>query len=284
MIWVIANKAEEDGTFPTYRHYKKAFADGEIDIHCACQDDDFSFLKKDDISLIRTRDENINKRVSEAQSKIGFKSTLESPLTNHLTHDKNAVKPLLRQIQARFPETINLCNVNGSRKYFVKPLYGENSIGIDESSICDSKDEVLSKYTSLLESGIKPMIEEYIEGFDVTTAVFRNDENGTVESYSVVTMANHSQNIQTADTKKDFSFTALKYQNSFVDMVARKIFEVIGAKHYLRIDFRIAKCVPYVIDINMIPGLAPDGYMSMCMNAHGVGYFDFIRKMVGTAS
>lgn len=284
MIWVIANKAEEDGTFPTYRHYKKAFADGEIDIHCACKNDDFSFLNKDDIVLIRTRDENINKQVSEAQSKIGFKSTLESPLTNHLTHDKNAVKPLLSQIQARFPETIDLCNVTGSRKYFVKPLYGENSIGIDESSICNSKKEVLSKYTSLLPSGIKPMIEEYIEGFDVTTAVFRNDENGTVESYSVVTMANDSQNIQTADTKKDFSFTALKYQNSFVDMVARKIFEVIGAKHYLRIDFRIAKGVPYVIDINMIPGLAPDGYMSTCMNAHGVGYFDFIRKIVSTAS
>ena len=186
MIWVIANKAEEDGTFPTYRHYKKAFADGEIDIHCACQDDDFSFLTKDDIVLIRTRDENINKKVSEAQSKICFKSTLESPLTNHLTHDKNAVKSVLRQAQIRFPETINLCNVNGSRKYFVKPLYGENSIGIDESSICDSKDEVLSKYTSLLESGIKPMIEEYVDGFDVTTSVFKSGENGSLEVLSLI--------------------------------------------------------------------------------------------------
>lgn len=284
MIWVIANKAEEDGTFPTYRHYKKAFADGEIDIHCACQDDDFTFLKKDDIVLMRTRDENINKRVSEARAKIGFKSTLESSFTNHLTHDKNAVKPLLRQIRELFPETINLFNVTGSRKYFVKPLYGENSTGIDESSICNSKEEVLSKYTSLLESGIKPMIEEYVDGFDVTTSVFKSGENGSLEVYSVVTEAKDCHNLQTADTKKDFSFTALKYQNKLVDKSATKIFDAIGAKHCLRIDFRIVKGVPYVIDINMIPGLAPDGYMSMCMKAHGVEYLDFIRKMVGTTS
>lgn len=284
MIWVIANKAEEDGTFPTYRYYKKAFADDEIDIHCACQDDDFSFLKNDDIVLVRTRDENINKKVSEAQAKIGFKSTLESPLTNHLTHDKSAVKPLLRQIQARFPETINLFNVTGNRKYFVKPLYGENSIGIDESSICNSKEDVLSKYASLLESGIKPMVEEYIDGIDVTTSVFISGENGSLEVYSVVTEANNHINIQTADTKKKFSFTALKYKNRLVDIWAKKIFDAIGAKHFLRIDFRIAKGIPYVIDINMIPGLAPDGYMSMCMKAHGVEYLDFIRKIVDTAS
>lgn len=32
MIWVIANRKEEDGSFPTYKYYKKAFADGKIDI------------------------------------------------------------------------------------------------------------------------------------------------------------------------------------------------------------------------------------------------------------
>ena len=128
------------------------------------------------------------------------------------------------------------------------------------------------------------MIEDYIEGFDVTTSVFKTGENGSLEICSVVTEANNKHNLQTADTKKNFSFTAVKYQTTFVDMVAKKIFDAIGAKHYLRIDFRIAKELPYVIDINMIPGLAPDGYMSICMKSHGVEYLDFIRKVVGTAS
>lgn len=284
MIWVIANKAEEDGTFPTYRYYKKAFGEGEIDIHCAGQDDDFSFLKKDDIVLMRTRDENINQHIAETQGKTGFKSTLESPLTNHLTHDKYAVKSILRQAHVHFPETINLCNVTGNQTYFVKPRYGENSIGIDESSICRSKDDVLSKYVSLLESGIEPMIEEYVDGFDVTTSVFRIGGKDVFEVYSVITEAKDNHNIQTDDTKKYFSFTAQQYQNVLIDVIARRVFDAVGAKHCLRIDFRVANGILYVIDINMIPGLAPDGYMSMCMKEHGVEYVDFIRKMVGTAS
>ncbi len=74
------------------------------------------------------------------------------------------------------------------------------------------------------------------------------------------------------------------YQNVLIDVIARRVVDAVGAKHCLRIDFRVANGIPYVIDINMIPGLAPDGYMSMCMKEHGVEYLDFIRKMVGTAS
>lgn len=283
MIWVIANKVEEDGSFPTYRYYKEAFGKGEIDIYCAGQDDNFSFIGKEDIVIIRTRDENINMMVAEAQAKIGFISTLESPLTNHLTHDKNAVKEVLRSHNIPFPETINLCNLSGDGTYFVKPLFGENSSGIDSKSICHSKEEAIAKYNSLLESGQRPMIEEYIDGMDVTTAVFNLNGKNDLKAYSIVTIP-CSCDIQSESTKKEFSFIALKYDNKEVDEIARRVFNAVGAKHLLRIDFRIRNSIPYVVDINMIPGLAPDGYMSMCMKEHGVEYLDFIRKMVGTAS
>lgn len=283
MIWVIANKVEEDGSFPTYRYYKKAFRKCEIDIYCVGQDDDFSFIGKEDIVIIRTRDENINMRVAEAQEEIGFISTLESPSTNHLTHDKNAVKEVLRRYNIPFPETINLCNLSGDGTCFVKPLFGENSSGIDSKSICRSKEEAIAKYNSLLESGLRPMIEEYIDGIDVTTAVFNLGNANDLKTYSIITIPKGGD-IQTESTKGEFSFIALKYDNKEVDEIARRVFNAVGAKHLLRIDFRIRNSIPYVVDINMIPGLAPNGYMSMCMKEHGIQYFDFIRMMVDTAS
>ena len=52
----------------------------------------------------------------------------------------------------------------------------------------------------------------------------------------------------------------------------------------MRIDFRVTKDgTPYVIDVNMIPGLAPNGYMSRCLKAHGVGYHDMVRMVVNSA-
>ena len=283
MIWVIANSKEEDGSFPTYRFYKEAFQDSEIDICCAKQDDDFSFLIKDDIAFIRTRDENINQCVNEAQAKIGFKSTLESPLTNSLTHDKEEIKPVLCKYGIPFPLTVNIEDIEIGSKYFVKPLYGENSMGIDSNSVCFTESQVLSKCASLHKMGFRPIIEQYIDGYDITTSIIYSPKYNALKTYSAFTNANNADGIQTDETKSTYNFQACLCESEKIDHIAKKVFEAVGAKHYLRIDFRVQNHIPYVIDINMIPGLAPNGYMARCMEVNGVGYHDFIRMVVGSA-
>lgn len=284
MIWVIANSAEEDGTFPTYRFYKKAFAENEIDIYCAKQDDDFSFLSKGDIAFIRTRDENINRHVSVVQPKVGFKSTLESPFTNRLTRDKEAVKTELCRHGIMFPSSANIGDIERGYSYFVKPKFGENSVGIDANSICFTKQQVIRKCRSLMACGIEPIIERYIDGNDITTSIIYSKEDNAIRTYSVFTNANNTNGIQTDETKKNYSFNASVCKDESVDRIAKKVFEAVGAKHYLRIDFRMLNGhIPYVIDINMIPGLAPNGYMARCMETHGIGYHDFIRMVVNSA-
>ena len=283
MIWVIVNNKEEDGSFPTYKYYKKAFADNEIDIYCAKQNDDFSFLKKDDIAFIRTRDENINRCVSKAQARAGFKSTLESPLTNHLTHDKDAVKWYLQNMDIAFPKTSVLWKVVDSKVYFVKPRFGENSIGVDANSICIGKSQVANKYYSLIAQGIEPIIEEYIDGYDITTSVIYSTKDNVLKTYSAFTNANNVDGIQTDETKSNYNFQTWLCKSIELDNIAKKIFEAVEAKHYLRIDFRVQNHIAYVIDINMIPGLAPYGYMAKCMEVNSVGYHDFIRLVIGSA-
>ena len=283
MIWVIANSKEEDGTFPTYKFYKKSFPAGEINIYCAKQNEDFSFLKKNDIAFIRTRDEDINRCVEEAQSKIGFKSTLESPLTNHLTHDKEAVKSVLCKYGIQFPLTVKFEDIEIGGKYFVKPQYGENSIGIDSNSICFSKSQAMDKCTLLHKQGLNPIIEQYIDGIDITTSVIYSTKDNTLKTYSAFTNANNNDGIQTDETKITYNFQTCLCESEELDHIAKKVFEAVGAKHYLRIDFRVKCHTPYVIDINMIPGLAPNGYMAMCMKVNGINYHDFIRMIVDSA-
>lgn len=283
MIWVIANSKEEDGSFPTYRFYKQAFPDSEIDIYCAKQDDDFSFLKKNDIAFVRTRDMNINRCVNEAQDKIGFKSTLESTLTNLLTHDKEAVKSELCKHGIPFPLTVKVEDIERGSKYFVKPLYGENSMGIDSDSICFTKSQVLSKCVSIHKMGFHPLIERYIDGDDITTSVIYSSKDNALKTYSAFTNANNVDRIQTDETKSTYNFQTYLCESKEIDRVAKKVFEAVGARHYLRIDFRVKDNIPYVIDINMIPGLAPNGYMARCMGVNGIDYHDFIRMVVGSA-
>lgn len=281
MIWVIANKVEEDGSYPTYRHYRQAFANGEMDIYCAGQDDDFSFLKMDDIVIIRTRDENINRYVMHAQSRIGFKSTLESERTNLLTHDKEIVKGIMYDYGIACPRTVELCDVVDGSAYFVKARYGENSQGIDEDSICRSKSQVTAKCVSLIERGIMPMVEEYIEGEDLTTSVIKVGDK--LSAWSSVIHPETSFGFHTFNSKLDFAFTPMPCDDQRVSVAAMNVFEAIGARHYLRIDIRVKDGTPYIIDINMLPGLGPVGHMAKCLEVNGISYHDFIRMVVASA-
>ena len=284
MIWVIANEVEEDGSFPTYKYYREAFAKGEIHIYCAGQDDDFSFLEKDDIVFMRTRDRNINFCVSEAQSRIGFKSTLESDRVNLLTQDKEVVKPVLYEAGISFPRTVWMPEVLDGNTYFVKARYGENSQGIDKDSICRSRADVQKKFYSLLSEGVIPIIEEYIDGEDLTTAVIYLPKEKRLMACSCITHANTALKFHSFDIKKEYDFTAKPFKSELLDDTCKKVFELIGAKHYLRIDSRIVDGVPYILDINMIAGLSPKGYMAKCLEVNGVSYHEFIRMVVESAT
>lgn len=289
MIWVIANKIEEDGSFPTYKYYKKAFDDSEIDIYCAGQNDDFSFLKKEDIVLMRTRDENINEAVRKAQQEIGFKSTIESAQTNFLTLNKDVIKGYFYQYGIMCPRTYTIDQVKDGKRYFVKPKCGENSIGIGRDSLCENRAQVEHKCNALLEKGIEPIIEEYIDGFDITASVIYDKEKDSVRVDAIKDITGAGVSFQTFDDKDKFINDPSKpceanaYDNPEVERLCKQIFRLVRAKHYIRIDFRIKDDVPYVIDINMIPGLAPNGYTSRCLEAHGVGYHDMIRMVVNSA-
>lgn len=283
MIWVIANEVEEDGSFPTYRHYKNAFNPGEIDIYCAKQNDDFSFLKKDDIAFIRTRDENINRHVSVAQRRIGFKSTLESLMTNLLTHDKERVKEVLTQEEILHPLSIHPKKIKDGRRYFVKPRYGENSVGVDEYSICSNISEIHTKCWQLENLGIVPMVEEFIDGEEVTVAVISSILSFNPEVYPIFVSPENQCLIHTDEVKSRFSFNPMRCEYEQVRSISKKVFMAVKAKHMLRIDFRIKDGIPYVIDINMIPGLAPNGYMAECLKAHEIDYYTFIKMLVNTA-
>lgn len=281
MIWVIANSIEEDGTFPTYKYYRDAYQKGEIDIFCANGNDDLQFIKQDDVVLVRTRDKAINECVREAQNRVGFRSTLEGRETEFLTHDKEALKYVLCKCGVAFPKSISLTEAKDGMLYFVKPRFGENSIGIDNRSICDTREKILEKYHSLSRFGLEPIIEEYIAGRDLTTTLIRLDDG--IKAYSVFTDVDNDNGIQTDETKRDFAFNAVRCPDKALENIAKQVFNAVGAKHHLRVDFRLSNGVFYVIDVNMIPGLAPNGYLSRCMKEYGIDYYNAVRMVVDSA-
>lgn len=284
MIWIVSNIEEEHGPFITFNEYKKAFPEGEMEIYVANQFDYFSFLREDDVVIVRTRDRNIYNRLREARQKIGFKSTLETEEIRALTWDKETLKPLLAKAGCHFPKSVRIDEIVEGKTYFVKPRYGEDSIGVDARSKCSCMEEILKKSFQLERMGMEPVIEEYVKGEEVTTSLLSDPEERELAVYSSIMKPNNGLGFHTDEIKHDYAFTAQPYTGKRLEEVGRSVFEALGAKHYIRIDSRIMEGEPYIIDVNLIAGLNRRGYMAKCLEVNGVEYLDFIRKVVKTAS
>lgn len=284
MIWVLSNEAEENGVFTTYDDYKKAYDDGFMGIYCAKQNETFDFINKDDIVIVRTRDKNINECLRKAQSLTGFKSTLESEITHYLTYDKLGVKPFLQKAGVTFPQfTTSIDELKNDCVYFVKPCAGEDSRGVDEKSKCKSVDEVIAKCKEFKKKGKTPLIEEFIDGDEVATTILYSPEDNDVKTFSAKVNPN-KHGFYTYDVKAEYDFTTTPYHDKKLEEDCKKVFEIIGAKHYLRIDSRVRDGKHYIIDINMIPSLNRKSCTAKCFEANNVEYYDFIRMVVNSAN
>ena len=60
---------------------------------------------------------------------------------------------------------------------------------------------------------------------------------------------------------------------------ARLAFDALGCRDLARIDFRLRDGVPYFIEANPLPGLAPvTSDLVILARGHGLGHADLIRK------
>lgn len=286
MIWVINHISEYDETFPTFRYYREVVGRENISVFCAKDGETFDFLTADDVVLLRSGDRMMVNRLLARQGDVGFKSTIELPDTIEYAYDKAKIKDILTAHGINTPKLYFLPEVVDGKSYFVKPMFGEDSKEIYLQSVCHTRSEVEYNTERLLGKSIIPMIEEYIDGVDCTVAVIKDNATGEVKTYAIDIEVDNKYGIQTQEVKSGTVAYCQPTATPSVNEIAKKAFNAIGAKHYLRIDFRISKDgVPYLIDLNIFPGFGIAGYMyRSLMLTQNKSYRDFIMDILNSAS
>ncbi|NLW23124.1 MAG: ATP-grasp domain-containing protein [Tissierellia bacterium] len=181
---------------------------------------------------------------------------------------------------------------------FVKPINGRGSAGINEENIIykyEDLPKVVRKITKHL--GQKALIEEFIEGREITVGII-GYKNPVV--LPIVEIEYNSAKTNTFEHKMydreiihcpaNFSEEEEKY----IKDVALKIYRVLNAKDYARIDMIFGKDgVPYFLEINTFAGLTTDsekdedgkikvhhGYMGYAAKAYGMDKAEFIGSIL----
>ena len=172
---------------------------------------------------------------------------------------------------------------------FVKPdaLYG--AVGITDSSVLQSEQEVWTSLPGLLETYGSLLVEEFVQGREFTVFVLRDGE--------VFLMAERCFDARLPPTRRFIS-----YERSWIDQtvtypyravrdpeereqlgaVARSAFHAVEGDEYARIDLRQQEETGtfLVLEVNSMPGLSDDSSVVACARVGGKTMLEVIQRIL----
>lgn len=161
----------------------------------------------------------------------------------------------------------------------VKPSREDASIGIDNKSVVFNEAELKDRVEYILDEYKQPaLIEQYIEGREINVSVVgnvKNDENDLIvfpiseidfselpDDYHKIVSYNSKwmyKTVEFAGTKAVCPAKNISPElEKVIQETAKKVYKIIGASDYARVDFRVKDGVPYVLELNPNPDIASD--------------------------
>lgn len=177
----------------------------------------------------------------------------------------------------------------------IKPNTEHGSIGITQDSIVHNDEQLQKKLNEILQQYGQTLVEEYIEGKEISTVVIGDKVMRVSEIVFDDEKFQGKQNIMTYDAKWDggteeFTGTArqaAKLPKQLEEKIieeSKKAYKALGCKSYARIDLRLdEKGTPYVLEVNVNPDLSREGAVAKIAGYSRISYVQLIRMIIDNA-
>ncbi len=231
--------------------------------------------------------------------------TIKMPYTgvtsDHLviTTNKVLTKEILRSNNIKTPDWFNLHQLdelNKCKKYILKPLKEDGSLGIDENSVFSASDkEFITKLKHININNL--FIEEYLDGREFNISVIGGKQEPEVLPIAEMKFVNYPEG-----KPKVMGFTAKWDENSFEYKNTKRTFDIdhvkpgfieevhkiciqcwkaFKFKGYVRIDLRLTKnnelCV---LEINGNPCISPESGFFSAIRQAGYTFEEALERII----
>lgn len=231
-------------------------------------------------------------RVQAVLELAGIPYTGSGPLSSGLAMDKILAKRIFQQAGIPTPEWI-LWEKKGfpttewvkkaapfSLPIVVKPAAQGSTVGI---TIARDEKELSAGIRLASSLGPRMLFERYIPGREVAVAVLEGVRLPVVEiipkegfyDYEHKYTAGASEYIVPADLPRD---VALRLNN-----IGHSAFDVIGLRHYGRVDFRLDGDRPYCLEANSLPGMTSLSLVPKAAGAVGIDFPELVDRIARMA-
>jgi len=233
-----------------------------------------------------------NGRIQAVLDVAGIRYTGSGPLASALAMDKIQSKRLFEysgiptpkwfQWENREPPTAEhiLDNADLDLPIVVKPASEGSTVGI---TIAKTENELASGIDAARKCGRRIFFEEYIPGREVTCAILDGVRLPVVEivpeggfyDYEHKYTKGASRYIVPAELEDDVSVKIID--------IAMRAYNLLGLRHYARVDFRLNGFEPYCLEINSLPGMTSLSLVPMAAKALGIEFPELVDRIVRMA-
>jgi D-alanine-D-alanine ligase len=205
---------------------------------------------------------------------MGIPYTGSDPLTLAVCLDKILTKKLVALDDIPTPQWLVVNSEKELEKAnlksfpfpsIVKPAAEGSSKGIRLTSLAENAAQAKKEMARVLRAYNQPvMLEEFIDGEEITVGVIGNAPTKLVGMMSIIPKKPEKHFVYSVEVKRDY-VNLVDYASppelpkkvlEKLEEYSIKSFKVLGCRDFSRVDFRVGQNgVPYFIEINPLPGL-----------------------------
>lgn len=234
---------------------------------------------------------------------LNLSYTGSTPYCLGLSQDKARSKDLFIAHHLPTPQYIlvrvgaNLPNIKGLKfPLIVKPRFEDASLGISGDSIVRSHRALLQRVHYVHQTyGQDALVEEFIEGREFNVAIIGNNPAQVLPISEIrfdpsLSDAIVSYKGKWLEDSSEFTGTCpvcpatLSFRQEFlIKDVALRAYKLLECRDYARIDIRFREGVPYILEVNANPDIAPDAGLARSAAVSGLPYPQLIARMLALA-
>ncbi|MFO1443652.1 D-alanine--D-alanine ligase [Bacillus sp. Bva_UNVM-123] len=208
---------------------------------------------------------------------IGVPYTGSSVLSSSLCMDKNISKKIIRYEGVQTPDWIHLTNMEELKMdeidkmgypVVVKPNSGGSSVGV---KIVYDQDTIKSSIAEVFKWDSEVIIEKYIKGEEITCSILDGKLLPVVSIRHQGEFFDYTSKYNDADTIEEVVQLSSETLNR-VSCAAMTCYKSLKCSVYARIDMMIKNGIPYVLEVNSLPGMTKNSLLPKSAQSAGIPY------------
>ncbi|WP_416808385.1 D-alanine--D-alanine ligase [Bacillus thuringiensis] len=219
---------------------------------------------------------------------LGIPYSGSNMLSSSICMDKNISKKILRYEGVETPDWIELTKMEDLKldeldklgfPLVVKPNSGGSSVGV---KIVYNKNELISMLKTVFEWDSEVVIEKYIKGDEITCSILDGKQLPIVSIRHAAEFFDYNAKYDDTSTVEEVIELPAEI-NERVNKASLACYKALKCSVYARVDMMVKDGIPYVMEINTLPGMTQSSLLPKSAEAAGISYSKLLDMIIETS-